>query len=144
MVKEEKESWNWLYLVVILMVLLSMGKCAQGQTVETVRAEIIAQGIQHPDIVLAQAIKESGWFKCTNCSLDGNNVFGFYWKGDYKSWDTWQEGVFYYATWQKKWYKGGDYFEFLTKKGYAEDPDYVKDLKNTYPLNQKNEAKVTR
>ena len=35
-----------------------------------------------PEIVLRQAITETGWFKCTNCS-SRNNIFGFYYKKKY-------------------------------------------------------------
>ena len=38
----------------------------------------VEQDIQHPEIVTAQAIQESGWFKCTHCSLNKNNIFGFW------------------------------------------------------------------
>lgn len=101
-------------------------------------SEIKANNIEHPDIVLKQSVWESGWYKCTNCSMRYNNPFGFRhtsWveKGNplgYLKFDTWQKAVVYYKKWQKKRYKGGDYYEFLTKIGYAEDPKYISNLKS--------------
>ncbi len=129
-----KEDWRWFLLALILFLLMSTNVKSQEIDTASVRAEIIKQGVLFPDIVLAQSVKETGWYKCTNCCLDGNNLFGFYWKKKYKSWNTWKESVKYYADWQKRHYKGGDYFEFLKKVGYASDPRYIQDLKNTYPL----------
>jgi hypothetical protein len=107
-------------------------------TIENIEAEIIANEIEHPDIVLRQSVWESGWYRCNDCSLRYNNPFGFRhtsWveKGNplgYLKFDTWQKAVVYYKKWQKKRYKGGDYYEFLTKVGYAEDPKYIKNLKS--------------
>jgi len=103
--------------------------CSAQPSVEKVKAELLKQDVKFYNIVLAQSILETGWYKCSNCSQDGNNIFGFYWKGKYKSWSTWQESVTYYKNWQSKWYKGGDYYTFLKKKGYAQDPNYISKLK---------------
>jgi len=91
---------------------------------------LIAEGVQYPDIVLRQAITETGWFKCENCSLSRNNIFGFYYKKKYLSFDSWVECVKYYKRWQDRHYKGGDYYAFLKKVGFATNPRYVKDLKS--------------
>lgn len=107
-------------------------------TIENIEAEIIANNIEHPDIVLRQSVWESGWYKCNDCSLRYNNPFGFRhtsWvdKGNplgYLKFDTWQEAVVYYKKWQAKRYNGGDYYKFLTKIGYAEDPKYINNLKS--------------
>ncbi len=42
----------------------------------------------------------------------------------------WQESLLDYAIYQSKYYKGGDYFLFLTKHGYATDKKYIKKLKS--------------
>jgi hypothetical protein len=107
-------------------------------TIENIEVEIIANKIEHPDIVLRQSVWESGWYRCNDCSLRYNNPFGFRhtsWvdKGNplgYLKFDTWQDAVVYYKKWQAKRYKGGDYYEFLTKIGYAEDPKYISNLKS--------------
>lgn len=98
-------------------------------TVENLKELLIKEGVQHVDIVLRQAIQETGWFKCDNCSLSKNNIFGFYYKKKYISYDNWQECVRYYKRWQDRHYKGGDYYAFLKKVGFAADPMYVKRLK---------------
>lgn len=107
-------------------------------TIDNIEAEIIANDIEHPDIVLRQSVWESGWYRCNDCSLRYNNPFGFRhtsWveKGNplgYLKFDTWQDAVVYYKKWQAKRYKGGDYYEFLTEIGYAEDPKYISNLKS--------------
>lgn len=91
--------------------------------------EIRSHGIKHEKIVLAQAVHETDWFKCRLCSLDKNNMFGWRWKHHYMEFDTWQESVAYYARWQQRHYKGGNYYEFLKKKGFATDPKYIEKLK---------------
>ncbi len=98
-------------------------------TVENLRALLEAEGVQHADIVLRQAIQETGWFKCTSCSLSKNNIFGFYYKKKYLTYDDWQDCVRYYKRWQDRHYKGGDYYAFLKKVGFATDPMYEKRLK---------------
>ena len=98
-------------------------------TIANLKDLLIEEGVLFPDIVLRQAIQETGWFKCNNCSLAKNNIFGFYYKKKYISYDNWQECVRYYKRWQGRHYKGGDYYAFLKKVGFATDPAYVKRLK---------------
>lgn len=107
--------------------------------VDSVRAEIEEQDIEHPEIVLRQSIWETGWYKCKYCSWKYNNMFGFRhksWVTDdnpqgYLKFDTWQDAVAYYKKWQEKRYTGGDYYEFLIDVGYAADGNkYVKHLKS--------------
>jgi len=98
-------------------------------TVDNVKEAIIEAGIQYPEIVLKQAILETGWLKCTNCSLTRNNIFGFYYKKKYISFDNWIDCVAYYKRWQDRHYKGGDYYQFLKDVGYATSPTYVQKLK---------------
>ena len=104
-----------------------------GVTADEVYAECLNQGIEHPEIVTAQAVQETGWFKCTKCSMRVNNIFGYYYKGSYIEFDKWQDGVSYYKKWQDNHYKGQDYYDFLeclwvasdgTCVRYARDPEY--------------------
>lgn len=93
-------------------------------------AEIKKAGILHPEIVLRQAIVETGWFNCDSCSLDSNNVFGFRKTKKYLGFKNWQSSVWYYKEWQKDNYIQGDYYEFLDSCNcFAEDTGYVKALK---------------
>jgi hypothetical protein len=123
-------------LAIILGVFIS--SISYGITAEEVYAECLNQGIEHPEIVTAQAVEETGWFKCTNCSLGKNNIFGYYYKGAYIDFDTWQESVQYYKRWQLRHYKGNDYYDYLNclwvkKDGsctrYASNPEYTNNLR---------------
>jgi hypothetical protein len=58
------------------------------------------------------------------------NIFGFRVKSGYLNFDHWTGCVDYYKTWQDKYYKGGDYYEFLRDIGYAEDTNYINKLKS--------------
>ena len=96
--------------------------------------------IKHPDIVLKQAILETGWFQSYNC-CGRKNLFGF-WnsnKQEFFRYDSWKRSIDAYEKWQQKYYKGGDYYEFLeclyvTNKGrcvrYASDPGYISKLQS--------------
>ena len=88
-------------------------------------------GIQHKEIVLAQAILETGWFKSDNC-VKNNNLFGLYDSKNkrYYKFKHWTCSVEAYKSKFQYKYKTGNYYDFLQKKGYAEDPDYVKKVKN--------------
>lgn len=78
------------------------------------------------DIVIKQAILETGWFK-SNIFKTKNNLFGFYdGKGKY---NHWYKSVIDYARYQKRKYKGGDYYSFLRQSGYSVDSLYIDKLK---------------
>jgi len=108
--------------------------CFIGQTPGEVLKELKKQNVLFPEIVLAQSILETGWYKCERCSMDKNNLFGL-WnssKKEYFSYDTWQESIGGYKRgiqykYYRKEYKS--YYEFLTDIGYAEDPKYISKLK---------------
>ena len=99
-------------------------------TKENVLKEIIKQDIKEPLIVLRQVLWETGHLKCTNCSLDYNNLFGMGWNGKkYHEYTNWIESIQAYKIWQDKYYKGGNYYDFLDSIGYAEDSKYISNLK---------------
>jgi flagellum-specific peptidoglycan hydrolase FlgJ len=127
--KTIRNDWRDYLLAAILFALCIAGR---AQTIEQVRDEIQRQGIEHPEIVLAQSILETGWYKSHGCT-HRKNLFGFYWKGSYKKWSTWQESIKYYADWQRRHYTGGDYYKFLESVGYASDLKYISKLKNIKP-----------
>lgn len=107
-----------------LLIALSLFGAANAQTVDELRDYISKSDLQHKEIILKQALLETGHLKCTDCSMDHNNLFGWYYKKKYLEFDTWQASVDYYIWWQGKYYKGGDYFVFLKKKVFAIDPKY--------------------
>ena len=97
--------------------------------VEAFVLELHIQEIRYTDIVLRQACLESGFFK-SDVFLNNNNPFGFFYKGEYLVFDDYRDAVSYYKTWQDKWYKGGNYYDFLNNIGYAEDSSYIFKVKS--------------
>lgn len=87
--------------------------------------------IQYPEIVTAQSILETGHYKSKVC-LQYNNLFGLYnsKKRDYYSFNHWTKSVKAYYDLVQYRYKEGDYYEWLSKIGYAEDPNYIAKVKS--------------
>lgn len=91
--------------------------------------ELHIQNVQYPDVILRQACLESGWF--TSLAWRKNhNPFGFVGKDGYIMFNDWKSAIAYMCDWQDKHYKGGEYYRFLEKSGYAQDCCYVETLKN--------------
>lgn len=87
--------------------------------------------IQQPDIVVAQAILETGFFKSDLC-LKRHNLFGLFNSRtmDFYSFNHWTESVKAYYDLVQYRYKEGDYYAWLSKIGYAEDPNYIAKVKS--------------
>ena len=98
-------------------------------TIPNLYQEIIRNGIQHPRIVLAQAILETGWFRSPLCR-NRHNLFGLTnpKTGKYYEFNHWTESVRAYYTKVQYKYKGGYYLLWLRDIGYAEDPRYVREV----------------
>lgn len=98
-------------------------------TISNLYQEIIRNGIQHPRIVLAQAILETGWFRSPLCR-NRHNLFGLTnpKTGKYYEFNHWTESVSAYYTKVQYKYKGGNYLLWLRDIGYAEDPRYVREI----------------
>ena len=96
-------------------------------TKENLINELKAQEIDFIDIVLAQAILETDYFKSYACT-NNNNLFGLRKKdGGYMSFNHWTESVAAY----KKYIQNYDsipknYYQYLIDKNYIEDPNYIK------------------
>lgn len=91
--------------------------------------ELIRQGVQHPEIVLAQAQLETGFYRSDVCKKY-NNLFGLRHKNGYYKFNNWQESVTAYRDYVQYKYRGGDYFAFLEKIGYAKEPKYTQYVKS--------------
>ena len=116
----------------LILYILTISTVCYGQTVDSVYQELIKQGIKSPEIVLAQSIEETGWYKCINCSLSKNNIFGFWYKKKYLTFNSWQDCIAYYKRWQDRHYIEKDhktYYDYLTWKGYATNPKYINNIK---------------
>lgn len=97
---------------------------------DSVYAYILAAEIKYPEIVLRQAILETGWFT-SSLLMNRNNLFAFRATKKYMRFDTWQKSVEYYKKWQLDNYTNSkeNYYSFLRRKRYARHPDYIKALK---------------
>lgn len=101
------------------------------QPSEGIEEALSYYGLKHKDIVLAQAILETGHFTSRIC-LEYNNLFGLYdsKNKDYYKFNHWSESVIAYKEWiQKKYQPPNDYYVFLKKINYAEKEDYTRLLK---------------
>ena len=107
-------------------------------TKENVYAEIMRCDVKFSDIVLRQALLETGHFTSKNC-LVRQNLFGL--KGGektednpngYKIFNHWRESVQFYKRWQSERITEdcANYYEFLTQWKYAESPEYENKLKS--------------
>ena len=98
--------------------------------------ELVAQGVEFPEIVMAQAILETGNFKSYAC-LKRNNLFGLRKKDStYMSFEHWTDAVAAYKKFIQKWkHPPSDYYDYLNRLGYAEDSSYVAKVKQI--VNQK-------
>ena len=82
--------------------------------------------VKFPKIVVAQALVETGYFTSRVC-LECHNLFGLRRpsNGEYYTFETWEESVKAYRDYVQYKYKGGDYYDFLDRIGYAEGPKYT-------------------
>jgi len=83
-------------------------------------------GLSNRLIVLAQAVLETGNFSSKVCK-QYNNLFGLYDSRhhDYYRFEKWEDSVVAYQKFIQYRYKGGNYFQFLKRIGYAEDRHYI-------------------
>ena len=87
--------------------------------------------IEHPTIVKAQAILETGNFTSNLC-IKNNNLFGLYDSKNkrYYSYNHWWESIEAYKKLiQKKYDNSKYYYMFLEDIKYAKDKDYINKLK---------------
>lgn len=89
--------------------------------------------IPEPEIVYAQAYLETGNFNKYNQNVNNNNIFGLYNSrmGRYMIFDHWVGSVECYKKCFSDRYTDTteDYYHFLSRVGYAEDPDYNKKVR---------------
>lgn len=113
---------------------------------DSIKLMLDSLGVEEPIYVLSQAVWETGWFKCKNCTWKNNNMFGFRGKNaKYMHFKSWRDCVVYYANWQKKRYPkfkekhpGGTYLQFLKWSHYSESETYSKHITWVYEWINKN------
>jgi uncharacterized FlgJ-related protein len=119
------------YSFLFIMVLFCSFK-ADPVTENEVYCYIKSIGIKNPEVVLRQAIYESGHFN-SSIFRNKNNVFGFRRTMTYITYKDWKACVDYYKVWQDKHYKDTtqDYYTFLQKINYSghSNFNYAKELK---------------
>lgn len=98
-------------------------------TEKNLKKELIRQGVSHPNIVLAQAKLESNLGK-SEVAKRTNNLFGLRNGKRYRRFSHWTECVTAYKNLIQSKYEGGNYYAFLDKIGYAEDPSYTSKLRD--------------
>ena len=87
--------------------------------------------VKHPKAVLAQAKLESGNYTSSHCR-NRNNFLGLYnsRRKEYFKFNHWSECILAYKDMvEYKLREGEDYYQFLDRIGYAENPNYVKQVK---------------
>ena len=87
--------------------------------------------VKHPKAVLAQAKLESGNYTSKHCRTK-NNFLGLYnsRKKEYFKFNHWSECILAYKDMiEYKLREGEDYYQFLDRIGYAENPNYVNQVK---------------
>jgi hypothetical protein len=109
----------------------SISSNTDSVTVYDVYRYIKCSGILYPEIVLRQAVWETGWFKSKH-SLQKNNLFGFRYSKKYMSFENWKACVDYYKSWQLRKYTNPeeDYYKFLIRIKYATSQKYISSLKS--------------
>lgn len=92
--------------------------------------ELKAQGVDYPEIVLAQAKLETGHYKSNACTQK-NNLFGLRaYSGSYMHFGHWTDCVAAYKKYIQKYDSPpNDYYGYLDTLGYAEDKSYIIKLK---------------
>ena len=108
---------------------------------DSVYAEILRLNLEHPKIVYAQAVLETGYFT-SELFESNNNMFGMRKSGSrvttsnkikegYKWYPNWRESLLDYAFLQSSFYRRKTKEEYFSKlsRSYAEDPKYTAKLK---------------
>lgn len=137
--------------LIVILLFISFGLCPTSAKVEGQEAEVCKVdsvdfsklaltkenlylvmniiGIHHQDIVMKQALYETGHFSSNLCR-NGNNLFGIKKGNRYAHYKHWSESVIAYRDKiQNRYRKGENYMSFLKRIRYARNPNYINKLK---------------
>jgi uncharacterized FlgJ-related protein len=119
---------------------LAMATC-NAQSKSEVLNYIKGCGIKHPEIVMKQCLLETRHLTSRRC-VEDHNLFAMKMPKQrpslscgqsserYCVFASWQQSIRDYALYQMMYYKGGDYYEFLSRGNYAESKQYINKLKS--------------
>lgn len=95
-------------------------------TIENLYKALDKYDVKFKKIVVAQALLETGNFTSSLC-LQYHNLFGLRHPSDgsYYTFNNWEESIKAYKDDVQYKYNGGDYYDFLNRIGYAQDPKYT-------------------
>lgn len=101
--------------------------------IDNLYEELLNQELDFPEIVLAQALLETGHFESFSCR-ERNNLFGLRKRdGSYMVFPHWTYSVAAYKKYIQKYKETPeDYYKFLENLGYAEDSAYIEKVKQTH------------
>ena len=123
----------------IIVVLLLIGNAIKAQTKQELLDYMEMLGVKHKKIVLKQIMLETGNLT-SDIYKENNNLFGMKEARQRQTtalgtnrghayYINWKSSIIDYLLWQRKYFKGGDYYEFLESYGYAQSEDYINKLK---------------
>ena len=128
----------WLFTIWILFVFILLINNIKSQTSDEVRLELDKYEIaeEHKNIIIAQSILETGWYKSLWCK-NFENIFGLTKRINKKqvpqAFTDWRYSVksYYYQIYlkYKKLEMDKTYYAFLVDLPYAMDPGYIDKLK---------------
>lgn len=119
-----------IFKLTVALAFFTQSLCGQVKTKQQeVYDKIVKANLQHPRIVLKQAIHESGNFKSSG-ARNKNNILGLMKKGNLRRFDSIDDCIIFYRDNIQNRYTGGDYYRFLKRIGYATDTRYVPKVKN--------------
>lgn len=101
--------------------------------IDNLYEELLNQEVDYPEIVLSQALLETGHFESFSCR-ERNNLFGLRKRdGSYMVFPHWTYSVAAYKKYIQKYKEiPEDYYKYLEKLGYAEDSTYIEKVKQTH------------
>lgn len=103
---------------------------AQKAQLDSILSYLRQVNIYKQEVVLKQAVLESGWMK-SKFFKNTKNLFGFKGAKGYLKFSSWKESVDYYKNWQLKHYRdtSENYYAFLKRIRYARSKEYIRLLK---------------
>jgi flagellum-specific peptidoglycan hydrolase FlgJ len=123
--------FNKIFILILLVsVLCSINIISASDLNNSDDVGLPIQELDFPEIVLAQALLETGYFKSA-CCTQKNNLFGMRSKsGGYMQFNHWTESVSAYKKYIQKYKQTpDDYYVYLVNMNYASDPNYINKLK---------------